>query len=79
MKVHVVYVEYNYNKEEPYIVGVYATENDAKAAADAEARTHAQEYGNCLWQRNPDTGAVDLDVEDSDWDVDIHVEDREVK
>lgn len=64
MKVHVVYVEYNVGRDEPYIVGVFADKEAADKAGAAEARTHSKEYNNDVWARDPETGEVNDDQPD---------------
>jgi hypothetical protein len=76
MKVYVVYVEYP--ADTPYIVGVYATEALADAARRREIKVQQEEYRNAVWQERPeDDDDPDYDVDS--WDVDIHVEEWDVK
>ena len=76
MTVHVVYTEYQ--DGDPAIVGVFASEEGANAAKAAEIKTQQEELHNRVYNVVP-AGADPEEYDESDWDVDVHLETFEVK
>ena len=83
MTVWVVFEEWQTGCEDSAVLSsVHATEDGAQQAAASLARMYAAEpYSKTLWARDPNTGLVDADggYGDDGWDLDVHVEAREVQ
>lgn len=62
------------------ITSVHRTKTGAERAAAKVAKMYASApYHKELWARDANTGRVDPDHQPSDWELDVHVESREVE
>lgn len=79
MKVWIVFEEWNQSVEgdNAVIVGVYATEEAAKIAAENDAKLYESEpFNKQIWNRVPPSNPDDYD--EGNWDLDIHIEEHDV-
>lgn len=79
MTVWVVFEEWQTGTDDSAVLtSVHLTEDGANAAAAETARMYAADpYNKIIWARDPETG-LPADERDSDWDLDVHVEERTV-